>query len=360
MTSPRLAICIPEQNRPGLLREAVASALNQTVPARIVISDDGADPDRTRAMLRTHYSGPLDSGQIVHFATKPRGAWQNWKAAMQAADTPFAAFLQNDDVVSRKYAERILYAFDEAERLGARPMVWMARMHCCEASARFGLWFAGNGPWCPMPSLYGHDEPIHFAHGACVAASSYVTSWSLSPAIAYRTGPELTAALEAMPDVCDIYVERIIPATLATQGGFIADPAVISYWRQHGDALDDGNLSRQQWADQPRQTKLLVPYLDDLLDKTPGWQEQFRAWCGIIPPTLIIPWLGQLDTTEREGGASRHGVTLRRLMLESLRGRVRGVPGPWGVRARAWLAALPSRLRGLGRVVKPRVTGDVA
>ena len=344
MISPRLTIAIPEHNRPDLLREAVASALRQTVPARIVISDDGDDPDRTRAMLREHFSEAVASDQIRHFTVPPKGAWQNWKSAMQAADTPFAAFLQNDDVISRKYVERVLYAFDEAEALGARPMVWMARMDCADPSARYGFWYAGNGPYCPMRSLYGEDEPMHLKEGACVAASCYFTSWSLSPAIAYRTGPKLTAALEAMPDRCDIFVERIIPAEMALHGGFIADPAILGYWRQQGTF--GAHLSHNQWADQPRQTKLLVKHLDNLLDVTPGWQEQFAAWCGIVPPSLIVPWLSQLDTTEKEGGKSRHGGTLRSLMLRSLHGRVRGIPMPWGAWIGAQGRAMVERWRG--------------
>jgi Glycosyl transferase family 2 len=329
MTPYRLSIVIPTFNRPEMFPRALDSAICQKNEdgspffVKIILADDSDDCSKTRAILEERYAYPLASGQITHLETGATEAWENWRAGAEAADTDFVTFLQDDDLVGRHYAERILYAFDRAERLGAHPHVWMGCLDCADASGKFGFRYSACGPWVPMETLHGICEPGHWKVGLPIAVSSYFTSWSLSPALAYRNGPRFKAALRAMPGDCDIFVERIIPAEMAAAGGFIADPATIGFWVQHGD-----NLSRKQHSDQPRQTRLLVQHLDGLLDRLGDWQAPFAAWCGIIPPALLVGWLGQMDVTEREGGKSRHGKVIRRIMLESLMPRCRRVPGP--------------------------------
>jgi hypothetical protein len=183
--------------------------------------------------------------------------------------------------------------------------------------------------------MHGACEPGHWRDGTPIAASGYFTSWALSPAIAYRNGPRLAATLAAMPGDADIFIERLMPAEMATEGGFIADGAIVGRWVMHDD-----QLSRKQHPDQPRQTALLVKHLDGLLDRMPRWRKPFAAWCGVMPPAFILNWLGQLDTTEREGGRSRHAREIRRIMVESLERRVRSVPGPQVARRRRGKAAL--------------------
>lgn len=336
MTDPGLTIVIPTYNRPAILPRALRSALDQSAPCRVVVSDDG-DCDRTAAILRDAFGADLRSGRVAHLRTGATDAWGNWKAGAEAAETEFVAWLQDDDVVCRDYAARILHAFGGAAKLGRRPHVWMACLYCADATATMGLRYAGNGPLVPMEALHGVCEPGHWSGGKALAASMYLTSWSLSPALAYRNGPGFRAALAAMPPACDIHVERIIPAEMAQHDGFIADPAVVGYWAQH-----DGHLSHQQHPDQPRQTALLVRHLDGLLDRLDGWEAQFAAWCGVVQPALVLAWLGQLDQTEEEGGKSRHGDALRRVLLGSLDGRIRTVPAPARPR-RPWWRRLMGR-----------------
>lgn len=304
-----------------MLPRALDSALDQTVPARILIADDG-DCDRTVGILRDRYGEHLRGGRIIHLRTGAVEPWENWRAGAEACETELVSWLQDDDIVCKQYVERIIYAFAKSEQLGARPHVWMACLDCADPSAQFGLHFAFNGPIFPMKTLYGVCEPCHWLEGSPLAASSYFTSHSLSPALAYRNGPKFRDALRTMPERMDVFIERLMPAEMALHGGVITDPAVVGYWRQHGS-----NLSRDQHPDQPRQTKLLVAHLDDLLDRIGDWQEPFLAWLRIVTPGLILGWLGQLDTTEKEGGKSRHGHAVRHLMLESLEGRVRVVSG---------------------------------
>lgn len=329
---PRLTIVIPTFNRPELLPRALDSALKQTVPVRVIIADDG-DTETTAALLAERYAEILEAGVIVHLRTGADNAWDNWRAGAEAAETEFVAWLQDDDLVRPTYVRRIVGAFDNCPEAD----VWMARL-ACAPDGRMGCWYLANGPWVPMDLIDG--QPYSFGEGSILASTSYFTSWSLSPALAYRNNDTFRRALRAMPPRCDMFVERLIPALAADGGRFIADPVIAGYWIQHGD-----QLSQKQYPDQPRQTRLLVPVLDELLDRLEGWEESLAAWCQLIQSGQIVQWVGQLEVTEKEGGKSRHGDAIRRIMVDSLRNRVAVIPGrPWWRRALS-AAARPWRRR---------------
>lgn len=333
MNPPRLTIVIPTFNRPDRLPVAINSALRQKnedgtpAPIKVVIADDG-DTAATEEILSPRYDVSLASGQIVHLKTGATDAWTNWRAGAEAADTDLVSFLQDDDIVSDYYAGRIIAAFDYTEACGYRRSVWFGRLSCAEASGRFGLWYASNGPLIPMQDLYGAEQPLACPQGQAVAPTMYFTSWSLSPALAYRNGPEFRAALAAMPPAADIYVERIIPAEMAVHGGFIADPVIVGHWTQHARSPNKSDhLSHQQHYDQPRQTRLLVAHLDGLLDRLDDWPNQFRQWCDSVTPAMLIGYLKAFKQTEREGGKSRHGKRIREIMWRSTLPRCRILPG---------------------------------
>lgn len=314
-----------------MLLRALDSALRQTVPCKVIVADDG-DTDRTAAILRDQYPHSTAAGLVRHLHTGASYAWDNWRAGMEAAETEFAAWHQDDDIVRPTYAARIIDAFGRYPDAN----VWLARLNCAP-DGKLAMWYCGNGPWVPMDMVNG--EPACFAEGSILASSSYLTSWSLSPAIAYRRGPWLDAALARMPADCDMFVERLVPAMVAAGGPFIADPLVAGYWIQHAD-----QLSHKQYPDQPRQTRLLVEFLDAYLPGLAGWRGSFLAWLQLVPAGQVMQWLGILDQTEREGGKSRHGDELRRLMVESLKDRVQVVQGPRRLwrrlldRAKGWAA----------------------
>lgn len=334
MARARLDIVIPTHDRPEMLPRALASALGQRLddgtpaPVRVILADDG-DTDRTEALLRDQFADALARGTIVHLRTGESEPWANWRAGAEASDAEFTAFLQDDDYVSPFYAGRILGAFDSCAAAGHGHAVWFGRLSCAthhKGLGGWGLWYAGNGPMVPMPDVYGADMPAGFQHGLAVAPSMYLTGWSLSPALAYRNGDSFRASLRAMPDRCDIYIERMMPAAMAAAGGFIADPAIIGHWVQH-----DSHLSRAMHADQPRQTRAFLAYMDNLLDRLDrdAWQAQFAAWCQVIPPASLVQMINGYEQTEREGGRSRHSGDVLALAIASLRGRVRAGEIPW-------------------------------
>jgi glycosyltransferase involved in cell wall biosynthesis len=325
VNSPKLTIVIPTFNRPELLPRALASALDQTLPARIIVADDG-DCDKTSDILAEQFAAPVDSGQVTHLRTGASYAWDNFRAGMEAADTLYVSWLQDDDVVCPVYSERIASAFDQAPSAN----VWFARL-CAAPDGRMALWYASVGPWVPMDLRNG--VPYTLSQGSILASSAYMTSWALPPATAYRNGPLFRQALRKMPPYCDIFMERLMPALAVGEGSFIADPIIAGYWIQH-----DHNLSRKQHSEQAEHTKRFLPVLDDLLSTYPTWQDDFAAWCQLIPANMIAQWLGHVDQTCKEGGGSRHQNDIKRLMVLSLEHRIRfGGERRWWKRAANWI-----------------------
>ena len=181
----------------------------------------------------------LHTGKFDH-------AWPNWRAGAKAAKSEFVAWLQDDDKVKPNYSIRIIEAFDRFPDAN----VWYARLVIAIGEG-MAIWNCGNGPWVPVDLFDG--KPYSWAEGSVLVASAYFTSWSLAPAFAFRNNAAFRLACDRMPENCDIFVERLIPALTCNGGPFIADPTLAGYWMQH-----DEHLSTKQHKDQPRMTKVLI------------------------------------------------------------------------------------------------------
>jgi glycosyltransferase involved in cell wall biosynthesis len=311
---PRLSIVIPTHDRSHLIPRAIDSALAQTVPVKIIVSDDGTPEEsaKTTAVLNEKYELALSTGHIEHIKTHGHGAWENWKAGIEYAcgqGAEFVAWLQDDDVILSHYASRVIRAFD----IHSRANVWEGRCQISEDGNLF-YWYKGNGPFVFMEQ----GEAGSFGEGSILAFTSYFTSNSLAPGFAFRNAPRFREALDLVPPNCDIFVERLVPALAANGGPWIADPYVAGFWIQHPD-----QLSTKQHPDQPRQTGLLVDALDALMPSMTKWEETLAMWCLHQPADLVIGWLGQLDMTERESKRKSPFIpVIRRIMMESLKGRI--------------------------------------
>ena len=53
-----------------------------------------------------------DHPHVEHVLTESTCLWENWEAAARACDTPYFAWLQDDDVISRFYAKRVVHAME--------------------------------------------------------------------------------------------------------------------------------------------------------------------------------------------------------------------------------------------------------
>lgn len=312
--TPRLTIGIPTHDRPGLLPRAIRSCLGQTVPVRIIVSDDG-DTDETEGLMAARRVG---RGRVEYRRRSGTGLWDNWVAAADACETEYFAWLQDDDIIFPAFAERVISAFDKFPESD----LYMAPLHLA-FGPEYAYFAGGNGPWVPMN--YRDRSPDQW-EGQVLVPTSYFTSHSLSPGVAWRNNDKFRRAIDMMPEGMDIFQERAIVAATAFDGRFVADPVAAGLWIHHDG--HESNENYKQHDDQPRQTGVLVDWLDDLMDRTEGWEDVLFQWASLMHPNWIFGWHGQLDTTAKEGTPGRYIARIRGILLDSLRGRVKLIPIP--------------------------------
>ncbi len=320
MSEPRLTIGIPTLDRSIMLQRAIDSCLAQTVPVKVLVADQGVREGTQQVMDRY-----LDHPHILHMNTEANSLWENWRKAAEYAQesfgTDFFAWLQDDDILSRIYASRVIKALDGFPDA----LHWQANCHCSPDGIHALKW-GWNGPQIGVRML---DVAQEQWPGGLLLASMYFTSWALSPGVAFRCGTEFSAMLEAIPEGCDLFNERLILAAMGAQGPWVADPVTAGYWVHHG-----GNESYKQNANGslPAQRKVMIDHLDDLLDRVESWREAFLVWLRTRSPVDVLNWLKDFECTE-----SRYVDELKTVMQDSLQGRVeiRQEPGRNGAPALA-------------------------
>jgi glycosyltransferase involved in cell wall biosynthesis len=100
----QITIAVTVYNRRYFLKQAVASAVNQSVPVRVVVVEDcGPDPD-----LESFIRGEF--GPRVEYIRNPRrrGLFDNWNACMEACATEWLSILHDDDYLAPVFAEAMI------------------------------------------------------------------------------------------------------------------------------------------------------------------------------------------------------------------------------------------------------------
>lgn len=103
-----VTVVIPTRNRLGMLAQTLHTVLEQTVPLEVVVVDEGSTDD-TPAWLAAHADPRVRT--VRH--DDPRGLSEARNAGIEAADTPWVAFTDDDDLwLPTKLSDQL----DAAER----------------------------------------------------------------------------------------------------------------------------------------------------------------------------------------------------------------------------------------------------
>jgi hypothetical protein len=264
----RVTIGIPTQGkRPDLLSQAVGSALAQSMPARVLVSDQSRD-----GSVQRHLE-PYAGHPFFRIAESPATClWENWRHAAESCDTEIFAWLQDDDVVAPHFARRITEALDRAPEAWA----WIARLGISSLPGQANWWQA-TGPMVPMDLIHGGTTTID---GRLLTPAAYFSSFALSPAVAFRWSVGAIECLKRCPARgCDLYNERLVLAELGRLGAIVCDPVIAGYWVMHGE-----NESRKQMASAraDEQYRTMARHIDSMLGQLPGWQDMLRGWLAMI------------------------------------------------------------------------------
>jgi glycosyltransferase involved in cell wall biosynthesis len=99
-----ITIAITVFDRREFIAQAVASALNQTVPVRVMVVED-CGPD---AGLRDFLVGQFGARIEYHRNPRRRGLFDNWNACREYCRTPWLSILHDDDYFKPSFVETML------------------------------------------------------------------------------------------------------------------------------------------------------------------------------------------------------------------------------------------------------------
>jgi hypothetical protein len=99
-----ITIAVTVYSRREFVRDAIRSALAQTVPVRVIVVED-CGPD---AGLRDFITGEFGD-RIQYFRNpKNRGLFDNWNACLEYCPTPWLSILHDDDALQPNFVETML------------------------------------------------------------------------------------------------------------------------------------------------------------------------------------------------------------------------------------------------------------
>lgn len=146
-----LTIAIPVCERVDFFREALESALNQTLPVNIMVLDNASTKTDFKALVEaynspriTYYRNPTNLG--------PHG---NFNQCIKLCPTPYVLILHDDDVLELDYVERLSHQFDPTiDFYWCKVAVVDARGRIVrEEAVDYGA-FQKIEPWCTHNGAY--------------------------------------------------------------------------------------------------------------------------------------------------------------------------------------------------------------
>lgn len=104
ITADQITIAITVYNRREYLHQAIRSALNQTVPVRVIVVED-CGPDPTLKEFATK-----EFGSKIEYIRNPRrrGLFGNWNACLELCQTPWLSILHDDDYLAPQFIATML------------------------------------------------------------------------------------------------------------------------------------------------------------------------------------------------------------------------------------------------------------
>jgi glycosyltransferase involved in cell wall biosynthesis len=114
MQPNEITIAITVYDRREFISEAIQSALNQTVPVKVIVVED-CGPDLTlRSFIESQF------GSRIRYVRNPkqRGLFGNWNACLEHCDTPWLSILHDDDFFRTTFVETMLKLHEAAPGCG--------------------------------------------------------------------------------------------------------------------------------------------------------------------------------------------------------------------------------------------------
>ena len=221
-------------NRPGVLREAIRSALDQERPPdEIFVSDNSKQPDRT--LLDEFPGAPLR----YHWHDRPpMHIEEHWTWALGQPETDYVCWLEDDNLFRPDHLRRLAEAvarFPTAPIFGTLALVFRERHSSTQGTIFAPVW--STDLLHPGPVAIPRDWALaSYLFGSPVASSSIMIDRNL-----YRS---------ATFTKCDCWMplDRWLWAQFAAHGDFIYIPEITVLYRVHGSITPPASSEQHIFA----------------------------------------------------------------------------------------------------------------
>jgi glycosyltransferase involved in cell wall biosynthesis len=104
LSPDQITIAITVYDRRHFVKQAIASALNQTVPVRVIVVEDCGPDLGLQSFIKDEF------GSRVEYFRNPqrRGLFGNWNACIEYCRTPWLSILHDDDYLKPTFIEAML------------------------------------------------------------------------------------------------------------------------------------------------------------------------------------------------------------------------------------------------------------
>ena len=275
MDTPLFTIGIPTYNRPELLLQAIASALNQSYPnVEVVVSDNASDAD-----IESLVSAVGDSRIRVFRNASNLGSARNFVGLVEHARGEYFSWLQDDDLLHRDFVSRAVQQMKAQD----------ACVYVCGAHVSASVnCVSGAYVYAPPFSLDWTSPKTVPISAERILGFSLFVSITIPPAMAFQLGALKKSAHQFLDDGHILFTERTILAHLATHAKVIADPVIGATIRDHDGQLwrseaQKPNARKKQWASSALCLDRIANSLGDTMIIP---EDIFRD----IPSTILLAW----------------------------------------------------------------------
>ncbi len=301
---PRLTIAIPTFNRPERLERCIQHVIGSSIPVRCIVADDG-DSDEPERVCKQWEDHP----NFQYYRSPAKKLWHNWKWAAEKAveeGCEFFQWCQDDDLIASRHARRVVRSFDYFKDA----TVYLSRLAMAYDNMLGCHWTGNFGAKIPMDLLGG--QPTDFP-GGLLLPISYFDSWAMSPAKAFRVNERFSEMLEALPEDCDMFTERLDLCYMGLGAKAISDPGIAGYWIIHGRNESQLTVDKCQ-----EQVQVAFTFLDSLMDQHPEWRGDLMSWIGALgTPQLIKSFW---ENVKDHRGKSPYAAQIANIFEDVMRG----------------------------------------
>ena len=104
LTPEDITVAITVFNRRQFLKQAISSALEQTVPVRVIVVEDCGPDAGMESFVKQEF------GTRIQYIRNPRrrGLFGNWNACIENCRTSWLSILHDDDYLTSEFAEAMI------------------------------------------------------------------------------------------------------------------------------------------------------------------------------------------------------------------------------------------------------------